>query len=96
MRTIWTLLLVTFLLAGTAFAASEAKKESKGGDKAKALFEAKCSTCHPLSRSLTATKDRQDWAVTIKRMRETNGCKLTDKEAGEIAEYLGNIRGPKK
>ncbi len=95
MRTIWTLLLVT-VLAGTAFAAPEAKKESKGGDKAKALFEAKCSTCHPLSRPLSATKDKADWALTIKRMRQTNGCQLTDKEANDIAEYLAKIRGPKK
>ncbi len=95
MRTIRTLLLVA-VMAGTAFAAPEAKKEGRGGDKAKALFEAKCSTCHPLSRPLSATKDKADWALTIKRMRETNGCKLTDKEASDIAEYLAKIRGPKK
>jgi cytochrome c5 len=95
-KTVWTLILSAFLLAGAALAASEPGKTAKGGDKAKALFEAKCSNCHPLSRSLTANKDKEGWAASVKRMRETNGCQLTDKEAKEIVEYLAKIRGPQK
>jgi cytochrome c5 len=68
-----------------------------GGDaKAKALFEAKCSICHPLSRPLGEHKDRAGWTKTVTEMQKQNGCPITDKEAKTIVDYLVAVRGPAK
>jgi len=63
-------------------------------EKGKELFEEKCILCHPLGRALSQNKDREGWTKTVKRMKEANGCKITDEEAGEIVEYLVSVRGP--
>jgi len=76
-----------FLAGGLAFAV----EPSPGS--AKALFEAKCSLCHPLSRPLGKTKDRKGWTATVTRMKKVNGCPITDEEARAIIDYLTNIRG---
>ncbi len=76
-------------------AAAPAASQPAGGDpKAKALFESKCSACHSLDRPLGRTKDREGWTRTVMRMKNVNGCPLTDPEAGTIIEYLTQIRGP--
>ncbi|MGB3097329.1 MAG: hypothetical protein WBB46_11440 [Candidatus Deferrimicrobiaceae bacterium] len=64
-----------------------------GAPEAKALFESKCSICHPVSRPLGKTKDRAGWTATVTRMKNGNGCPITDAEAGVIIDYLTNIRG---
>jgi hypothetical protein len=65
-----------------------------GDPQAKALFEAKCSVCHELSRPLGRTKDRSGWTTTVTRMQKVNGCPITDAEAKRIIDYLVTIRGP--
>ena len=62
--------------------------------RARALFEEKCAVCHDLDRSLSRTKSRSGWTATVKRMRQVNGCPITDKEAVEIINYLTKVRGP--
>ncbi len=62
--------------------------------KAKALFEAKCSICHPLSRPLGKNKTRKGWTEDVTRMQKVNGCPITDEEARVIIDYLVTIRGP--
>ncbi len=76
-----------FLAGGLAFAVEPAPGS------AKALFESKCSICHPVSRPLGKTKDRAGWTATVTRMKNGNGCPITDAEAGVIIDYLTNIRG---
>jgi len=71
------------LVAGMAFADGNGK----------ALFEAKCSVCHGLDRPLGQTKDRDGWTATVKRMQQSNGCRITDAEAREIIDHLVKIRG---
>jgi cytochrome c5 len=72
-----------------------AQTGSETGDpKAKALFEAKCSACHALSRPLGKNKDRDGWEKTVTRMQKVNGCPITDAEAKEIVDYLVAVRGP--
>jgi cytochrome c5 len=61
---------------------------------AKALFEAKCSICHELSRPLSRNRERKWWVETVTRMQKVNGCPVTDEEAGIIIDYLARIRGP--
>ena len=60
----------------------------------KELFEAKCSMCHPLSRPLGETMDRDGWTATVTRMQKVNGCPITDEEAKAIVEHLVKVRGP--
>ena len=75
--------------------ASPAQAAPEAGDpKAKALFEAKCSICHPTSRPLGKNKDRNGWTSTVTRMQQVNGCPITDAEAKTIIDYLVAVRGP--
>jgi len=93
-RVIAGLLCAAFLAAGLLIgppAGAEAVDP-----KAKALFEAKCATCHDLLRSLGKNKDRDGWAKTVTRMQKANGCPITDAEAKEIINYLVAVRGPAK
>lgn len=73
----------------------QAVPSTGGGDpEARALFESKCSICHPVSRPLGKTKDKTGWTATVTRMKNVNGCPITDEEAGVIIGYLTKIRGP--
>lgn len=91
-KTTALILATTFLCAGVAFA--EAPPADLPADPAKALFEAKCSICHPLSRPLGEHQDRAEWTVDVTRMQKVNGCPITDEEAKTIVDYLVKIRGP--
>jgi cytochrome c5 len=75
--------------------ASPAQAQPAAADpKAMALFEAKCSICHELSRPLGRNKDRNGWTATVTRMQQVNGCPVTDEEAKAIIDYLVAVRGP--
>ncbi len=76
-----------FLVAG--FAVTGVAKE-----KGEELFEKKCGICHPLSRALSKSKDREGWEKTVRRMKEVNGCPITDEEAEAVVGYLAKERGP--
>jgi len=80
--------------APTAPAAGGADRAGAGDAEGKALFEAKCSVCHPLSRPLGRNKDRGGWTATVTRMQKVNGCPITDAEAKMIIDYLVAVRGP--
>jgi cytochrome c5 len=88
-RTAAILSAALFLAGGVGPAVGQAP-----GD-AKALFEAKCSICHPISRPLGKTKDRQGWTETVTRMQKGNGCPISDGEAKQIIDYRVAGRGPK-
>ncbi len=87
------ILAMVFLGAGAAFAEAP-KSADPRADPGKALFEAKCSICHPLSRPLGEHKDRAAWTRDVTRMQKVNGCPITDEEAKVIIDYLVKIRGP--
>jgi cytochrome c5 len=59
----------------------------------KALFEARCSTCHPLSRPLEKKKTAAEWRETVLRMKEHAAGKISDAEAETIIKYLSETRG---
>ncbi len=75
-------------------AAADAGQAQAGDSQAKALFEGKCSICHPLSRPLGRNMDRAGWTETVTRMQKVNGCPITDREAKTIIDYLAAVRGP--
>lgn len=91
-KTAAAILAMAFLGTGLAFADDKGGKPA--GDKAKALFEAKCAMCHPLSRSLDQKKDRDGWTATVTRMKNVQGCPISDDEAKTIVDYLVKARGP--
>ncbi|MDF1552035.1 MAG: hypothetical protein P1P84_03180 [Deferrisomatales bacterium] len=66
---------------------------SEGDAAAKALFETKCSACHPASRALSKNKDRAGWEGTVKRMQGKRADHLSDAEVEVIVNYLNEIRG---
>ena len=96
-KTKTTALILAMALLGAGVAVAD---EPKAADPAapagagKALFEAKCSICHPLSRPLGENQDRAGWTADVTRMQKVNGCPITDEEAKAIIEYLVSVRGP--
>ena len=80
--------------APASAAPGEADQSNAGDPQAKALFEAKCSACHELSRPLGKNKDRSGWTTTVTRMQKVNRCPITDAEAKAIIDYLVAVRGP--
>jgi len=59
----------------------------------KALFEARCSMCHPLSRPLEKKKTAAEWRETVMRMKGLAGGKISDAEAEMIIKYLSETKG---
>ncbi len=73
----------------------ERSERSAGGGLAGSpavLFEAKCSKCHNLSRSLGKPRSGEGWADVVGRM-VGNGCRLTDPQAESIVGHLVKVRG---
>jgi cytochrome c5 len=56
-------------------------------DPAKDLVDTKCSLCHTLDRVYSAQMSRDEWIVTIDRMKQ-NGLVVTDGEYDTIVDFL--------
>ncbi|MCL5061887.1 MAG: photosystem P840 reaction-center cytochrome c-551 [Nitrospiraceae bacterium] len=75
---------ITFLVvSGMSVSSAEKPKVD-----AKALFEQKCSTCHSIDRPKSKKKTAKEWESTVMRMKNVNGCPITDEEAKIIIDYL--------
>ena len=59
----------------------------------KAIFEKRCSLCHPTTKPLSTDKSGEEWKKTVNRMKGYAGGRISDKDAETIAEYLTKIRG---
>ena len=78
--------LVAFsLIQGTEIKATESD--------AKALFEKRCSLCHPTNRPLSKNKSGDEWRQTVTRMKNYAGDRISDEEVEIIIDYLTEIRG---
>ena len=60
---------------------------------AKAVFESRCSTCHPTSRPLSKTKSEAEWRQTVMKMKTYASGRISDEEAESIIAYLTEVRG---
>jgi len=83
-------LVVAFALVAGVWALP-ARAQEDGG---KGLFEQKCSVCHAADRAKAKKKDRAGWEKTVLRMKNVNGCPITDDEAKTIIDYLAKTYGP--
>lgn len=90
-KTAVAILAIAFI--GTGVAIADDKGAGAADGKAKALFEAKCAMCHPLSRSLDQKKNRDGWTAAVTRMKKVQGCPISDDEAKTIVDYLVKVRG---
>jgi mono/diheme cytochrome c family protein len=59
----------------------------------KALFEKRCSLCHPASRALSKNKSGDEWRQTVTRMKGYAGDRISEEETAIIIDYLTEIRG---
>lgn len=84
---------VAMTFAAVAVVAAQASDAP--ADKAKALFEAKCSVCHPAAKPLGVSKDKAGWEATVKRMQAKKPGNFNDDEAKVIADYLTAARPAK-
>lgn len=85
-----SIIVSTAILSGAVCPALAAKKG--GGE----LFEEKCGACHSLERPKSKIKTEESWRKTVLRMKNINGCPLTDAEAEQIIEFLAKEYGPIK
>jgi len=60
---------------------------------AEKLFESKCSICHTIDRPKSKKKTKAEWETTVMRMKNKNGCPVSDEEARAIIDYLSEKYG---
>ncbi len=83
----WTTLM--FFLAGAILI----PVNKSWGASALELFERKCSLCHSIDRPKSKKKSPEEWKNTVMRMKNKNGCPISDKEAEIIIKYLAENYG---
>jgi len=83
------LLFVAMFLAVSAVPAYSGEEAGN----AKALFESKCGLCHSIERPKSKQKSKEGWEATVMRMKNKNGCPVSDEEAKAIIDYLSEKFG---
>ena len=61
----------------------------------KALFESKCSVCHPLDRPTARKEMKEKWASIVKEMQGKKADWISDADAAKIVDYLAAEHGKK-
>ncbi len=88
MRTLLTCMIgIAFLITSVVPAIGQEKVD------AKALFEAKCSTCHKADRATSKKKTPKEWQATVTRMKDVRKAPVNDEEAAIITKYLSENYG---
>ncbi|MCX8111107.1 MAG: photosystem P840 reaction-center cytochrome c-551 [Syntrophorhabdaceae bacterium] len=80
-----------FLTTGMVYSSDTEKV-----DKAKELFEKKCSACHGFKKATSVQKTAEEWDATVQRMKAKRNSNITDEDAKIITEYLSLNYGKKK
>lgn len=86
-------LFITVIFLATVIAGSA---EPVKADKAKELFEKKCSACHGFKKATSVQKTADEWNTTVQRMKAKKNSNITDEDAKIITEYLSENYGKKK
>jgi len=66
-----------------------------GAAEGKALFEQKCSVCHPLDRATSRTELKEKWASIVKEMQGKKADWISDSDAAKIVDFLAAEHGKK-
>lgn len=72
---------------------TEAPTEEPVSIDAQALLEGRCTECHALGRTTSASKSREQWERTVVRM-VGYGAVLNDEEQAALIDYLVENYGP--
>ena len=80
-----TLLLVSVLVLMVALPAFVS---AVSDDEAKALFEQKCNICHSATNATDLKETPDGWREIVLRMKNDNGCDLSDVQTETIISYL--------
>lgn len=89
--------ILLLFVGGIAFADSNPAPFQGAGDaavadasavRAKALFEKKCSQCHPLEKVLKTREGSDWWRVTVTRMGEKPGADISADDSAHIMRYI--------
>ena len=83
------LLVFLLLTAATPLSANDERLISGPGS---TLTENKCKICHELQHITRSRQSREQWADTLKLMRE-RGAPIDDAETAKILEYLAKTYG---
>jgi len=66
-----------------------------GAAEGKALFEQKCSVCHPLDRATSRAEMKDKWAAIVKDMQGKKADWISDSDAAKIVDFLAAEHGKK-
>ena len=66
-----------------------------GAAEGKALFEQKCSVCHPLDRATSRKELKEKWASIVKDMQGKKADWISDSDAAKIVDFLAAEHGKK-
>lgn len=86
-------LVVLAVLAACGGDQGPAEDTPPAGLSGEELVQDRCTVCHELERTTSASKTQQEWEATVARMRGL-GAELTDAEAQTLVEYLAQEYGP--
>jgi cytochrome c5 len=87
---------VSLLSACGGDAPDQAEPGSTGGAvsiSGEGLLEDRCTECHALERTTSASKSRDQWDQTVTRMIG-HGAELSDEEQAALVDYLVENYGP--
>lgn len=88
MRTLFACMIgIAFLITSVVPAIGQEKVDPK------ALFEAKCGTCHKADRATSKKKTPKEWQATVTRMKDVRKAPINDEEAAVITNYLSENYG---
>lgn len=86
-------LVILAMLAACGGVQEPAADTPPAGPTGEELVQDRCTGCHGLERTTSASKTQQEWEATVARMRGL-GAELTDAEAQTVVDYLAETYGP--
>lgn len=89
----FSLAICSIAVAGQSYGSSQTTESSIGLKEApgREVTQARCPVCHSLDYipMNAPVMDRATWQKTIQKMRERFGAPISDDEAAQILDYLG-------
>jgi cytochrome c5 len=98
-KAVWGLIVLVVLTVSVASACGGATPEPAQPEEqpvsidGETLLQDRCTECHALSRTASATKSAEEWEATVIRM-VGHGANLNDEEQAALIDYLAQTYGP--